>query len=89
MSANLLGRVLLEGVALATNGESTRVLKQWEVLHGPLADSVLAWPAWAPLARALAQGQWHADVTPRFRRCEAGESWAAPVMPSARLLNFF
>ena len=89
MSANSLGRVLLEALPRVTNGESIRVLRQWGGLYGPLADAVVAWLPWAPLARALAQGQWHADVTPRFRRCDTGESWAAPVMPSARLLFFF
>ena len=89
MSANSLGRVLLQDLARVTNGESHRVLRQWEASYGPLADVVVAWLAWAPLARALAQREWHADVTPRFRRCDTGESWAALVMPSARLVFFF
>ena len=89
MPANSLGRALLEDLTRCTNGESHRIVTQWEGIYGPLADVVVVWPDWAPLARALAHGKCHADVTPRFRCSDTGHSWDAPVMLSARLLRFF
>ena len=89
MPANLLGRILLEGMARVTGGQSQRIVQQWERSYGGLAKGVVAWPVWAPLARAVAQGKWHADVTLRFRRGDMGLFWDAPVMPLERLLHFF
>ena len=81
LPANPVGRALLQDMARVTNGESHRVLRQWAVLYGPLADAAVAWLVWAPLAKALAQGTWHADVTQRFRRSDMGQSLEAPVVP--------
>ena len=77
MSANTLGRVLLEALPRGTSGDLSAFLRQAQLKYGPLADSPLACPAWAPLSRALVTGRWYADVTPRFRRCDTGECWAA------------
>ena len=88
MSAKFLWRILLEGMARVTGGQSPRIVQQWERSSGGLSDGVVAWPVWAPLARALAQGKWHADVTLRFRRGDVCLFWDAPVRPSERLLHF-
>ena len=89
MSRQSLGRALLQDMAQVTRGDSDRDLRQWEVVYGPLADDAVAWLAWAPLAKALVQGSWHADVTPCYRRSDTGDSCLAPAMPSARLMRYF
>ena len=72
MSANALGRRLLQEVAAVTHGRSVDVVRQWEATYGPLAEEVLAWPAWAPLAKAFSLGSWPVDGTVRLKR-----SWSA------------
>ena len=89
MPANALGRRLLEELGAVTHGRSVDVVRQWEATYGPLAEEVLAWPAWHPLAKALSIGSWPADVTVRFKRSDTGRASEAPVMPSARLLRYF
>jgi hypothetical protein len=66
MPAHALGQALLADVARLSSSASVEIVRQWEVMYGPLADAVVAWPAWAPVAKALAVGAWRADVTARF-----------------------
>ena len=54
----------------------------------PDMKHVLAWPPWGPMARAMAKGVWHGDVSVRFRR-QHSDDLAAPVLPVARLLRYF
>jgi hypothetical protein len=89
MPAHALGQALLADVARLSSSASVASVRQWEVMYGPLADVVVAWLAWAPVAKALAVGAWRADVTARFKRSDTGHTSDAPVLPSARLLKYF
>jgi len=89
MPAHALGRRLIDDLARVTCGVSVAVVRAWERQYGPLTDGVVAWLAWAPLAKALAHGSWPSDVITRFRRRDTGQASDAPVMPSARLLRYF
>ena len=89
MPAHALGQALLADVARLSSSASVDIVRQWEVMYGPLAEVVVAWLAWAPVAKALAVGAWRADVTARLKRSGTGHTSDALVLPSARLLKFF
>ena len=63
------------------------VMSAWASSYGVSQVQVVAWPAWAPLAFAIARGLWYGDVTAVPRRDTEG--YSSPVQPSSRQLKAF
>ena len=51
---------VLADMARVSQTGSLTVVREWELLHGPLLAGAVARPVWAPIARALVYGTWHA-----------------------------
>ena len=65
------------------------VLGMWSKHFGVSPDTIVWWPLWSPLAIAIANGRWAADVSAIFTRASNVAASTTPVQPPRKQVQYF